>query len=357
MTQFSWIVLVDEAAVSYCYYENYRYLPGPSRPMSQEMLKAVVSRARAAETPLQFVLGNEPLPAEHYALMDQVPHVKVLPLGSKHDIQDGIFVVGREDYRRLEDIEEGSRCTLNLRLERDCLPAMATLVETALVRSARVNVMLLNLELYQEENLIEYREQLQMLAVFLEERYRQRDFVECNLVAAGPSVQKGRDCGAGVTHLTIAPDGKFYVCPGFFYDGLGRPCGDLQSGACVPNAPLYARDHAPLCSTCAVGHCPRCVYLNKKTTAEVNTPSQQQCVTAHLEHQASVRLSERLRAGDRRAGLGRPRLDFQSLDPFLRSQPGQDEGGTLEPRAFVDDGTVPASRFENLEDPTRRSSS
>jgi CXXX repeat peptide maturase len=282
-----------------------------------------------------------------------------LPLGSKHDIQDGIFVVGREDYGRLQDIEEGSRCTLNLRLERDCLPVLATLVGTALVRCARVNVMLLNLELYDEEDLVEYRGQLQMLAEFMEERYRQRDAVECNILSEGLSMQTTRDCGAGVTHLTIAPDGMFYVCPGFFYDGLGKPCGDVRSGARIPNVRLYSRDHAPLCRSCAVVHCPRCVYLNKKTTAEVNTPSQSQCVAAHLEREISARLSERVRAGGRRAGPAPVRLDYTVLDPFLRRQPGRDDGAGMAPGAFADDhaGRGSAPPFANLGHSARRSSS
>jgi CXXX repeat peptide maturase len=347
MTDISWIVLVDEAAVSYCTYENTHYLPGPSRPMALSVLEAVVARAREAGRRLQFVLGNQRLPAEHQAVMEQVPHVKILPLGSQHDVEDGIFVVGREDYGRLPEIEEGSRCTLNLRIERDRLPDLATLVATALVRSARVNVMLLNLELYDEESLIEYRAQLRTLAAFLEERYRQRDFVECNILADSLSLPTGRDCGAGVTHLTIAPDGRFYVCPGFFYDGLGQPCGDVQSGPRIANARLYARDHAPLCGSCTAVHCPRCVYLNKKTTAEVNTPSQQQCVVAHLEQQTSARLFERLRAEGRHAGPGRTRLDYQALDPFLRRQPRRDEDAVENP----------ALPFEDSGHKVRRSSS
>jgi CXXX repeat peptide maturase len=351
MTGIVWIVLVDEAAVSYCTYENYRYLPGPSRPMALATLEAAVGRARATGSSLQFVLGNEPLPAEHRAVMAQAPHVKILPLGSRHDVEDGVFVVGREDYGRLPEIEEGSRCTLNLRIERDVVPELAALVETALVRSARVNVMLLNLELWGEEDLLDYRAQLQRLAAFLEERYRQRDLVECNLFAGGAASAR-RDCGAGITHLTLAPDGRFYVCPGFFYDGLGPPCGDLEAGVRVPLARLYTREGAPLCSSCTAVTCPRCVYLNKKITAEVNTPSQQQCVVAHLEQEASARLAERLRAGRPGTGPGRPRLDYRALDPFvpfLERHPGQADDEAPEPG--------PAPWLVQPEHPTRRSSS
>ena len=94
------------------------------------------------------------------------------------------------------------------------------------------------------------------------------------------------NCNAGWESITLAPDGKFYICPAFYQDNLGD-VGDLKNGINIPNPQLYRLDHAPICSHCDAYQCRRCIWLNLKTTLEVNTPSHEQCVVSHLERNAS----------------------------------------------------------------------
>jgi CXXX repeat peptide maturase len=61
------------------------------------------------------------------------------------------------------------------------------------------------------------------------------------------------------------------------------------------NPHLLQLRHAPICSRCDAYQCRRCVYLSQLMTGELNTPSRQQCVAAHLERNASRRLLRRLR--------------------------------------------------------------
>ena len=53
------------------------------------------------------------------------------------------------------------------------------------------------------------------------------------------------------------------------------------------------------------------MWLNKETTLEVNTPSRQQCVCAHLERNASRDLIEPLFIQDM---VSIPEIEY--LDPF-----------------------------------------
>ena len=143
-------------------------------------------------------------------------------------------------------------------------------------------------------------------------------------------LERMNNCNAGWENITLAPDGRFYVCPAFYHalqaDGTeksqsevcvkGYSIGSLTDGLDVKNAPLYQIDHAPLCRQCDAYHCRRCVWLNRKTTCEVNTPSHEQCVVAHLERNAA----RTLLANIRKHGTFLPHLpeikEITYLDPF-----------------------------------------
>ena len=61
--------------------------------------------------------------------------------------------------------------------------------------------------------------------------------------------------------------------------------------------------------------CKRCIWLNRKMTLEVNTPSHEQCVTAHLERNASRDLLQEIRKSGRFL-QGREIMEIDYLDPF-----------------------------------------
>lgn len=136
-------------------------------------------------------------------------------------------------------------------------------------------------------------------------------------------LDKMNNCGAGDTTITLAPDGKFYVCPAFYLtneeDVIGKlngSVGDLSQGLEVKNPQLYKLDHAPLCRGCDAYQCKRCVWLNRKTTYEVNTPSHEQCVVAHLERNASRDLLNAIRKHGRFLPEREDIKEITYLDPF-----------------------------------------
>jgi CXXX repeat peptide maturase len=135
------------------------------------------------------------------------------------------------------------------------------------------------------------------------------------------------NCEAGIGNITIAPNGKFYLCPAFYYDektgvsnkmnhktkDASRSVGDLENGLCIPNKQLLELDHAPLCRNCDAYHCNRCIWLNQKLTWDNNTPSHQQCVIAHLERNAARDISAKLS----KAGYNLPEIkEINYIDPF-----------------------------------------
>ena len=84
-------------------------------------------------------------------------------------------------------------------------------------------------------------------------------------------------------------------CQGENYDAAADSIGDLEHGLDIKNKQLYQLDHAPICRHCDAWQCKRCIWLNRKMTLEVNTPSHEQCVLAHLERNASRELLQNIR--------------------------------------------------------------
>ena len=82
----------------------------------------------------------------------------------------------------------------------------------------------------------------------------------------------------------------------------------------IPNPQLLKLDHAPLCRICDAYQCKRCVWLNQKLTLDINTPSHQQCVLAHLERNASRELQQQLTVAGFTTGEEVKEITY--IDPF-----------------------------------------
>ena len=124
------------------------------------------------------------------------------------------------------------------------------------------------------------------------------------------------NCGAGDTTITLAPNGKFYICPAFYYEDEADSIGDLENGLDIKNKQLYRLDHAPICRHCDAWQCKRCIWLNRKTTLEVNTPSHEQCMLAHLERNASRDLLNDIRKHGTFLPEQEEIKEIDYLDPF-----------------------------------------
>ena len=128
------------------------------------------------------------------------------------------------------------------------------------------------------------------------------------------------NCNAGEKSITLAPNGKFYTCPAFYYDNIDESIGDVESGLNIKNQKLYKIECAPICRRCDAFQCKRCIWLNRTNTFEVNTPSHEQCVVAHLERNASRKLLQNIR----KHGIFLPEQEeikeIDYLDPFEKRE-------------------------------------
>ena len=277
------MLLYDGAAPSFCYYDA----PGKGAKMSLDTLKAAVLFARKEGLAINVITGEDPLPEEVRAELSGILHIIIAPWTFPHDNVDDVAVVNWTPDLRISEMPDNSDKDIILRVPRKAIPNLTDTVRQLRFKGHRVNVQLLEQNRMTEEDVKAYEAQLEALSAFV-----LKSGMEINVVTDRLVLKKMNSCGAGDLAITVAPDGKLYVCPGFYYDGEPS-CGDVWTGLDLPNRQLYKLEFAPICRNCDAWQCRRCVWLNQKATGEVNTPSRGQCVTAHKERHASVVLSKK----------------------------------------------------------------
>lgn len=282
------LVLVEDGAVAFCHYENPSFhRSAKPRWMAEERLRGIVQHAESQSVALTFVLGKTKPPARIERLMQRVAHAKIVPLALGDDYPDAILVVDSEDADAFAQLRPDSRRNVILRLARRDVARCADLCASLAGRYGRLSLHLRGIEYFTPSDLALYTEELARLANTLGKRYSGGERFEINVLTDRMMLREMRNCDAGVTHVTVAPDGECYICPAFVQDG--EPIGhfDGAAGPAVKRIAGLDLSHGPLCTRCDAFHCKRCVYLSRKLTEEYNVPSEQQCAIAHIEREAS----------------------------------------------------------------------
>ena len=254
---------------------------------------------------IQFVYPDYELPQEYQEVIESIDHSKIKPYKEGADV----WVTDK-----VESIS--SDIPVVLRLEKKNLFANEDKISEALGGISRLNIVLTDVESFTEEDFARYKSLLGKLSDSLEKIYVDGKTPQLNLLTDRMMLKQMNNCGAGDTTITLAPNGKFYICPAFYYEDEADSIGDLVNGLDIKNKQLYRLDHAPICRHCDAWQCKRCVWLNRKTTLEVNTPSHEQCVLAHLERNASRDLLNNIRKHSTFLPEQEEIKEIDYMDPF-----------------------------------------
>ena len=287
------VILLDDTSVSYCHCDNPRKV---RRLISLDDLRNGILYAMKQNLMIQFVYPDYKLPQEYVEVIDTIDHHDIVPCPMKGDV-----VVG--------GVVEHAVCVL--RMNKQELLAGGDTVAAMLPRVQRLNIVITDIETFADEDLKRYGALLDRWAAALKEEYMKGRTPQLNLLTDRMMLTKPNHCNAGVENITLAPNGRYYLCPAFYYSD---PTDSIDPQA-IPNQQLLRLDHAPLCRHCDAYHCRRCVWLNRKTTLELNTPSHEQCTVAHTEREAA----RKLLASIREAGGFMPEVEIKELnynDPF-----------------------------------------
>lgn len=258
---------------------------------------------------IQFVFPNYVLPEEYLKMIETIDHTKIKPL----EQSVGADVIVAQSWEDLGKVS--TDIPVVLRTSKEDLLVNYEQIIPNLKDIAHLNIVISDVNKFTEADLGRYKVILGKLAKNIKDEYKKGKAVQLNILTDRMMLDKMNNCNAGYESITLAPDGKFYICPAFYLEPDGYTIGDIQTGLDIKNSQLYRIDHAPICKNCDAYQCRRCIWLNRKTTLEVNTPSHEQCVVSHLERNASQQLLESLReCGNFFEGRTISTINY--LDPF-----------------------------------------
>lgn len=304
------IILLDDTSTSFCHYGNTRKR---RKLMEPDMLKAAIVHAMKEDLRVQFVYPDYDLPPAHKELIESIEHSKIQPATCTDGTADVVVI---DDWQLLKDYPYSKGTAYVWRTGKCDFFNHHQLIVEALPKIARLNVVISDVESFDKEDLEDYRLVLQSLAREVTAQYLAGSMPQLNLLTDRMMLNGMNNCDAGWHSLTLAPNGKFYICPAFYQEDEANSVGDLAHGLKIPNPQLYQLEYAPICRRCDAYQCKRCIWLNRKTTLEVNTPSREQCVTAHLERNASRQLLAAIRQAHKDFLPDTDIKEIDYLDPF-----------------------------------------
>lgn len=303
------VILLDDTSVSYCHADN---TLTEKRLIPLEVLREAILFSMKQNLMIQFVYPEYELPEEYNDLIETIDHIKI-----------------GKDVLVYESVPTNvERKNVVLRLTIADFLAKQYDIALLLPKVTRLNISITDIENFKDELIEDYKAALGMLNSVLLNIYKDGNQPEMNILTDRLRLNEMHNCEAGVENITLAPNGKFYLCPAFYYDeqmgistrmnhktkDASRSVGDLEVGINIQNKQLLELERAPLCRICDAYHCNRCIWLNQKLTWDNNTPSRQQCVMAHIERNASRDLSNKLK--DAGFVLENEIKEINYLDPF-----------------------------------------
>ena len=280
------IILLDDASVSFCHYDNSRMT---SHPISLETLRKGVIWAMKENLNVQLVYPDEKLPLGFEEIIDTVDHSNIK--ATDHDADVCVMKDWKDGISRM--CKEG--VTYLIRTDINSLYENRETANDLIKSVSRLNIVICDMHAFKDENIEAYASMLDDFSATLVAEYKRGRTPQLNLLTDRLLLKQMNNCDAGVKSITLAPNGRFYLCPAFYFDDPDDAVGDLERGVVIPNRQLLHLDHAPLCRQCDAYQCRRCVWMNYQLTLDVNTPSHQQCVVAHVERNASKKLLEMLK--------------------------------------------------------------
>lgn len=308
------IVQLSPTSVSFCHNDRgaeYGEL------ISIDLLKKVIVWSMQENLNVQFTFPDEEIPQNYLELIDSIDHISIVSSTCEDTVlRDNADVVVFDSWGAISFYPFMMDKNYVIRTTKEDFFEQARFINNILAKTNSLSIVVTNIHEFKEEDFTKYREIVEGLIPTVVELIKNGRDIHLNLLTDRVLLDKMNNCGAGDETITIAPDGKFYICPAFYTekdeDGV---IGDFANGMVIKNPQLYKLAFAPICRSCDAFQCRRCIWLNKTTTYEVNTPSHEQCVIAHIERNASMKLRNELKKLPGFTQLKEiPQLNY--LDPF-----------------------------------------
>lgn len=302
------IILLDANCPSYCAYEKSEAQKGL---MPIEILKKGIHYALIENLYVQVVYPDYALDEKYITVLDSVDNIGMASVRSQNTNSADVLIV--EDWDDMTQQSSNPEGTYIIRSSKISLFERYSILIDIIKKVKRMNLVLTDIDTFSDNDFAIYKDVLRAISDSIVTRFQKDGIMSgVNVLTDRITLNQMNNCNAGTESITLAPDGNFYICPGFYYEG--KSVGNIYSGLYVKNPQLLKIEYAPICSQCDAYQCKRCVWLNKKTTLEINTPSHEQCVVSHIERKVSRELLIRLKKYGFMTDSKIKRIEY--MDPF-----------------------------------------
>lgn len=302
------VILLDDTSTSYCHYD---VEDREKNLIPLNVLKEGVLFAMKNNLKIQYILPNYTLPQNYVETMESMFNDKIGPIGQELPLS--AIVINSLQSININMMDSSIQYVIRSTIS-DFFENYGILKELFTL-GINANIVFVDIMSFTEDKIETYRTVLAELVKSVESSIFKGMNINTNLITDRIALDNMNNCGAGDTSITLAPNGKFYPCPAFYYDdNQYYIIGDIENGLDIKNKTLYKLEYAPLCKRCDAFQCKRCVWLNKKLTYEINTPSRQQCVMSHLEREAGATLLDRFHKHNILLNKTIEKIDY--IDPF-----------------------------------------
>lgn len=269
------VVLLSESSVSYCMHH-----PTMDRHelISFEDLSRIIVKAKTEGLDLHLVYPKEDLPSHYRQLIDTVKHISIAPIESA--FIGNVIVI--DDWADIERATAADACYV-FRTTLGDFYKNVTELRPLLKLANQLSIVFTDEMDFDKKDVAPYETALNKLQELVMKEFADGHQIKLNLLTYRLFLDEMSNCDAGWKTVTLAPNGKYYICPAFYYDDKDNSCGNLSNGLDLKNPLLYKLNHAPICRSCNAFHCQRCIFLNKKKTGECNIPSFEQCEKSRIE--------------------------------------------------------------------------
>jgi CXXX repeat peptide maturase len=289
------MIMIGESSVPFCYYENKTGNKNTVKLISYENLKKAVIFALKNNLKVNFLYPDIKLEKKYDRLIDEVEHIKIIPVKLHKTYKDSILVIESDDLSSDSLLKNLKDENIIFRLRYEQLNKLYSYLNKLIPKCRRINLVLLDIERYGEKDFDEYRHQLEKISKKIFKLKDKKNLPEMNFLTDRLTLEQMNNCDAGLNHLTVTPNGKLYLCPAFYHNDENDTLGEISNDIKIKNKQLLELKYSPICRICDAYQCKRCVFLNKKLTAEINTPSSQQCRLSHIEREASRLFLQKLK--------------------------------------------------------------
>jgi CXXX repeat peptide maturase len=280
-------VMLSNKSISFCYYRND---VNKNKFLNKETLININRYAYENRIMINYIYPEEDLPEGYEKIISETEHKKIAPINYK-EAGDNITTVIDITLNNMIDTEQKTYKKIIVKIDKENICRLSEFINLLKDKTCKIDVLMTDIEKFDKDYFEKYKIELDKISSFIIDRYGKNELLDINILTDRLKLNAMNNCMAGIDHVTIGPDGKTYLCPAFYYDrSLDIGCiGDIEN-IHIKDKHLLQIDNSPLCKICDAYHCKRCIYLNKKTTCEINIPSEEQCVTSHIERETSRKM-------------------------------------------------------------------